>query len=87
MKKIFDHIWKRFADDTDSGAGANVAVEIDEHTVALRTLRLRANASQNEITRSYRTLASRYHPDKGGDSETFINIRRAYELLRVQSRA
>jgi DnaJ-domain-containing protein 1 len=84
VKKIFDHIWKRFADDADTNT--NVAVDIDEHSIALRTLRLRSDASQNEITRSYRSLASRYHPDKGGDTETFINVRRAYELLRAQSR-
>jgi DnaJ-class molecular chaperone len=69
VKKIFDNFWQRFGD-------------VDEQTIALRTLKLKADASQDEITRSYRELASRHHPDRGGDTDTFINIRRAYELLR-----
>lgn len=81
MKKLFDNFWQRFANVEEQ------VIALDEHTIALRTLKLRADASQKEITRSYRELASRYHPDRGGDTETFISIRRAYELLRVQSRA
>jgi DnaJ-class molecular chaperone len=69
VKKILDDFWQRFA-------------SVDEQTAALRTLKLKADASQREITRSYRELASRHHPDKGGDKETFIHIRQAYELLR-----
>jgi len=80
VKKIFDSFWQRFANVEEQ------AVALDEHTIALRTLKLQADASRDEITRSYRELASRYHPDRGGDTEKFIDIRRAYELLRVQSR-
>ncbi len=69
MKKLFDNFWQRFA-------------SVDEQTRALRTLKLKADASRHDITRSYRELASRHHPDKGGDTETFIHIRQAYELLR-----
>ena len=69
MKKIFDTFWQRFATE-------------DEQTVALRTLKLKADASRHEITRSYRELISQHHPDKGGDRDTFINIRQAYEFLR-----
>ncbi len=69
MKKLFDNFWQRFA-------------SVDEQTMALRTLKLKADASHHEITRSYRELASRHHPDRGGDTETFIHIRQAYELLR-----
>jgi len=69
VKKLLDNFWQRFAD-------------ADEQTMALRTLKLKADASRHDITRSYRELASRYHPDRGGDTETFINIRQAYEFLR-----
>ncbi len=54
----------------------------DEQTMALHTLKLKADASLHDITRSYRKLASRHHPDKGGNTEAFIHIRQAYELLR-----
>lgn len=69
MNKLFDNFWQRFA-------------SLDEQTMALRTLKLKADASRHEITRSYRELVARHHPDKGGDTETFIHIRQAYELLR-----
>ncbi|MBV0932624.1 DNA-J related domain-containing protein [Marinobacterium weihaiense] len=49
---------------------------------ALATLALEEGASQAEIRSRYRQLAARLHPDKGGDSEAFIEVRRAYELLR-----
>ena len=68
MNKLFN-FWQRFA-------------SVDEQTKALRTLKLKADANHHEITRSYRELASRHHPDKGGDTATFIDIRQAYELLR-----
>ena len=69
MKKIIDNFWQRFATE-------------DEQTAALRTLKLKADASRHDITRSYRELISKHHPDKGGDRDTFINIRQAYEFLR-----
>ena len=68
VNKLFN-FWQQFA-------------SLDEQTKALRTLKVKADASRHEITRSYRELASRHHPDKGGDTETFIHIRQAYELLR-----
>ena len=74
MKKLIDNFWQRFAN-------------VDEQTRALRTLKLKADADLQEITRSYRQLASRHHPDKGGDEEMFVNIRQAYELLRQQQAA
>lgn len=69
MKKIFDNIWQCFATE-------------DEHTMALRTLKLKNDASHQQIIRNYRELISQHHPDKGGDRDTFISIRQAYELLR-----
>ena len=34
-----------------------------------------------DIKAAYRALAMKYHPDKGGDSDTFKIIARAYEVL------
>ena len=69
VNKLLDNFWQRFG-------------STDARTRALRTLKLRTDASHNEITRSYRSLAARYHPDRGGDTEAFIHIRQAYELIR-----
>jgi len=46
------------------------------------TLGLEPGASGAEVRSRYRQLAAQLHPDKGGDSEAFIEVRRAYELLR-----
>lgn len=39
------------------------------------------SASSDEIKRAYRTLASRHHPDKGGDTAKFQEIQLAYDTL------
>lgn len=69
MNKIIENFRLRFA-------------ATDKRTIALRTLKLDADARRDDITRSYRSLIAQHHPDRGGDAETFISIRRAYEHLR-----
>jgi DnaJ-class molecular chaperone len=49
-----------------------------------KVLELNKNASQDEIRKSFRTLALRYHPDKNknvGSKEKFVKIVEAYEVL------
>jgi DnaJ-class molecular chaperone len=45
------------------------------------TLGVAKEASQDEIKRAYRKLASQHHPDKGGDKAKFQEIQRAYDTL------
>lgn len=46
------------------------------------TLNVSRDASQDEIKKSYRTLAKKYHPDKnGGDDAMFKKVSEAYEVL------
>lgn len=49
---------------------------------ALFTLGLEDGASAVLISACYKKLASEHHPDRGGSSERFIEIRKAYELLK-----
>jgi len=44
-------------------------------------LGVKKNATENEIKEAYYKLAHKYHPDKGGDSEKFKEIKEAYEIL------
>jgi curved DNA-binding protein len=39
------------------------------------------NATQEEIKKSYRKLASQHHPDRGGDTARFQEIQVAYDTL------
>lgn len=54
----------------------------DRQPEALDCLGLAADAAWPEIQQTYRRLAARHHPDKGGDEAHFIEIRGAFELLR-----
>ncbi len=46
-----------------------------------QTLGVAKNATPDEIKKSYRRLASKHHPDKGGDTATFQKIEEAYRIL------
>lgn len=43
-------------------------------------------ATEDEIKKAYRKLASKHHPDKGGDTATFQNIQTAYDTLTNPSK-
>lgn len=45
------------------------------------TLGISKTASQDDIKKAYRKLASKHHPDKGGDTAKFQEIQTAYETL------
>lgn len=53
----------------------------DKKSDALLVLGLEAGSDWNEVQQRYRELASQHHPDKGGDSAKFIEVREAYEIL------
>lgn len=44
-------------------------------------LGIKPGASPDEIKKAYRKLASKHHPDKGGDTAKFQEIQQAYEGL------
>lgn len=57
---------------------------IDCQAEALRLLGLvdEGTPSWERIQQHYRRQAARHHPDRGGDTARFVEIREAYELLR-----
>lgn len=56
--------------------------KLDRRQAALELFELDSTASASEITQRYRKLINTHHPDKGGDSEIFIQIREAREILK-----
>lgn len=45
------------------------------------TLGVSKTASQDEIKKAFRKLASQHHPDKGGDTKKFQEVQAAYDTL------
>jgi curved DNA-binding protein len=46
-----------------------------------QTLGVERNATPDEIKQAYRKLASKHHPDRGGDTKQFQDIQIAYDTL------
>lgn len=46
-----------------------------------QTLGVNHTTQPDEIKKAYRKLASKHHPDKGGDAEQFKRIQEAYDVL------
>jgi curved DNA-binding protein len=46
-----------------------------------KTLGIERGASEDDVKRAYRRLASIHHPDKGGDTAKFQEIQAAYEAI------
>lgn len=49
-------------------------------------LGIAGNASPDEIKNAYRKLASKHHPDRGGDTKKFQEIQQAYDILTDESK-
>ncbi len=59
----------------------NPARAVIQRQQALSVLGLPLTATPQQIKRRYRSLAKRYHPDRGGDQRQMQRIIAAYELL------
>ena len=44
-------------------------------------LEVERSATHDEIRKAYLKLSKKHHPDKGGDSELFKKIQKAYDVL------
>lgn len=53
-------------------------LKLPDHYAALG---ISADSTTDQIKLSFRELARRHHPDRGGDADSFHRIREAYELL------
>ena len=51
-----------------------------------RILGIDKTASESDIKKAYRKLASKHHPDRGGDADTFKQVQEAYDVLSNKSK-
>lgn len=49
-------------------------------------LGVQENATPDEIKNAYRKLASKHHPDRGGDTKKFQEIQQAYDILSDENK-
>lgn len=49
---------------------------------AFTLMGLNSNASNDAINRQFRALCLKYHPDKGGDSDSFNKLQIAMTVIR-----
>ncbi len=68
VKKLLNSFWALF----EGG---------EQRQKALNLLGLNESATIHQIKRRYRVLAAQHHPDRGGSTVRFIEIRQAYEIL------
>ena len=50
---------------------------------ALAILQVSSTTSTEDVKRRFLQLALEHHPDKGGDTETFVQLRKAFECLQL----
>jgi len=77
VDRLLIGFWTQFAEHND---GQRVK---DKQSLALKTLGLEGNASWADIQLAYRCMVTKSHPDKGGESHQFIEIREAYQTLKL----
>ena len=66
--------WKKFA--VWQGTTSSELLE-----QCLKELQVDRSTSFEDIQKSYRLLVAKHHPDRGGDADEFVKIRRAYEVI------
>lgn len=78
---LLNNFWKHFTKYNTSCA------DKDKRLYALKVLGVESDASWGKIKEAYRNKVAMYHPDKGGTSVQFIEIREAYQILNLIMRA
>ena len=74
FNKIFEHTFIGY-EATPDDTVLMIENKNDWHAI----LGVSANANKATIINAFKALARVHHPDSGGDSETFIKLRKAYE--------
>lgn len=74
---LLNSFWKRFQNYNQFNSNQ------DKRSYALQILGVESSASWKDIQYAYRQKIASCHPDKGGTSHQFIEIREAFEFLKL----
>ena len=85
LKQVFEEYFYRIYFQNYQDYGLTMADVYDPGLLSL--LGLPAHAGIREIKQRFRALAKQYHPDRGGESEKFIELVEIYEQLTDDSNA
>lgn len=77
VDELLNGFWQRYTEYNQRQKA------IDKRLDALQKFGLKSNASWKDIQRAYRRKVAMTHPDKGGTSHLFMEIRAAYLILKL----
>ncbi len=77
VEALLSSFWIHFAEYQNQQNGN------DKRLDSLQVLGLESSASWKDIQQAYRQLVNIYHPDKGGNSLKFIQVRQAFLILKL----
>ncbi|MGL6313043.1 DNA-J related domain-containing protein [Vibrio sp. WXL103] len=88
VKRLLDQFWQRYNEHMGHTAWSDFSEHsgLGERGQALALFGLDETASRREISKRWRKLALRWHPDRdNGDSKRFRELCQAWSVLRLQS--
>ncbi|MDP4527945.1 DNA-J related domain-containing protein [Alkalimonas delamerensis] len=78
LQQQLDAFWQHYASQSSAPTPSF------SHQQACSLLELDWPCDLTTIKRQYRSLALQHHPDRGGDADSFVQIRMAYQQLRAE---
>lgn len=78
VASMLGQFWRKYAE--------HAIVDASEKEAALAHLELDWPISEKTLKRAFRERALAVHPDRGGDPEDFIELRRSYDTLKTALR-
>lgn len=77
VERLLNSFWHKYQQFN------TVQYDQDKRSCALQVLEVESVASWEDIQRAYRLKAACCHPDKGGTAHQFIQLREAYQFLKL----
>jgi hypothetical protein len=83
QKRVQKALQGNYEDDYSSEENTNLSLKKDNSPYSI--LYLTTDAPEFVVKAVYKTLAFKYHPDRGGEAEQFQKVKEAYESITKAS--